>query len=117
VVNHCPSCEANFALFGRRGKSAQLSVLNAEIARAMKKRSGCDLPAFRHFIAAVQKSCYLSIVEALDFKMLRQARLLIRRSLGRFGYDICSSDQRRDPFDDMKQLVSTSPLIFDIGAN
>ena len=49
--------------------------------------------------------------------MLRPVRRLIRRSLRRFGYDICSSNQRRDPFDDMKRLAPSSPLIFDVGAN
>lgn len=49
--------------------------------------------------------------------MLRPVRRLIRRSLRSFGYDICSSGQRPDPFDDMKRLVSASPLIFDVGAN
>ncbi len=49
--------------------------------------------------------------------MLRPVRRLIRRSLRSFGYDICSPDERRDPFDDMKRLVSASPLIFEVGAN
>lgn len=50
-------------------------------------------------------------------KTFRPVRGLVRRSLRRFGYDICSSDQRRDPFQDMQRMVSTSPLIFDVGAN
>jgi FkbM family methyltransferase len=49
--------------------------------------------------------------------MLRPVRRLIRRSLRSFGYDICSSDDRRDPFDDMKRLVYASPLVFEVGAN
>jgi FkbM family methyltransferase len=53
----------------------------------------------------------------LPSKMLRPARRLIRRSLRSFGYDICLANERRDPFADMKRLVSPSPTIFDVGAN
>lgn len=49
--------------------------------------------------------------------MLQPLRRLIRQSLRRFGYDICSSNARRDPFEDMKEFVGASPLIFDVGAN
>ena len=49
--------------------------------------------------------------------MLGPIRRVIRHSLRSFGYDISRLDERRDPFDDMKRLVSPSPLIFDIGAN
>jgi hypothetical protein len=48
--------------------------------------------------------------------MVRPARRLIRRFL-RSGHDIFSADERRDPFADMKRLVSASPIIFDVGAN
>jgi FkbM family methyltransferase len=42
---------------------------------------------------------------------------LVRLCLRRFGYDICWSDERRDPFEDMRRLSPASPLIFDVGAN
>jgi FkbM family methyltransferase len=53
----------------------------------------------------------------LGFEMLGPVRRVIRHSLRSFGYDIRSTVELRDPFDDMKRLVSASPLIFDIGAN
>jgi hypothetical protein len=41
---------------------------------------------------------------------------VIRRCLRKFGYDVCWSDERRDPFEDMNRLTQASPVIFDVGA-
>jgi FkbM family methyltransferase len=49
--------------------------------------------------------------------MLRLVNGAIRGSLRRFGYDICWAEERRDPYQDMRRLVSNNPLIFDVGAN
>jgi FkbM family methyltransferase len=49
--------------------------------------------------------------------MYMRASTLIRACLRKFGYDICWSDERRDPFEDMKRMTRASPVIFDIGAN
>jgi FkbM family methyltransferase len=42
---------------------------------------------------------------------------LVRLSLRRFGYDICTSEERRDPFRDIKILTRSDPIVFDVGAN
>ncbi len=41
----------------------------------------------------------------------------IRSGLRRFGYDICTADERRDPVDDFRRLVGPGAVVFDVGAN